>query len=60
MSAATEIQRLHAIVDPIASDLRLDVYDIERRGGTIRVTLDSPRPDPRRASTSTSSRSRPG
>ncbi len=41
MSAATEIQRIHAIVDPIASDLHLDVYDIERRGGTIRVTLDT-------------------
>ena len=42
MSAATEIDRVRAIVDPIASDLHLDVYDIERRGGTIRITLDSP------------------
>ena len=42
MSAATEIDRVQAIVDPIASDLHLDVYDIERRGGTIRITLDSP------------------
>ena len=41
MSAATEIDRIQAIVGPIASDLRLDVYDIERRGGTIRITLDS-------------------
>lgn len=41
MSAATEIDRVHAIVDPIASDLDLDVYDIERRGGTVRVTLDT-------------------
>lgn len=41
MSAASEIDRVRAIVDPIASDLHLDVYDIERRGGTIRVTLDS-------------------
>ena len=42
MSAATEIDRVQAIVDPIASDLHVDVYDIERRGGTIRITLDSP------------------
>ena len=41
MSAASEIDRMHALVDPIASDLSLDVYDIERRGGTIRVTLDT-------------------
>ncbi len=59
MSAATEIDRMHAIVDPIASDLHLDVYDIERRGGTIRVTLDSAR-GPSRASISTNSRSPPG
>ncbi len=41
MSAASEIDRMHAIVDPIASDLSLDVYDIERRGATIRITLDT-------------------
>ena len=42
MSAPTEIDRVHALVDPIASDLQLDVYDIERRGATIRITLDTP------------------
>ena len=41
MSAASEIDRMHALVDPIASDLALDVYDIERRGATIRITLDT-------------------
>ncbi|HYN34719.1 MAG TPA: ribosome maturation factor RimP [Ilumatobacteraceae bacterium] len=41
MSAASEIDRMHALVGPIASDLSLDVYDIERRGGTIRITLDT-------------------
>lgn len=41
MSAASEIDRMHALVGPIASDLSLDVYDIERRGATIRVTLDT-------------------
>lgn len=42
MSAASEIDRIHALVGPIASDLGLDVYDVERRGGTIRITLDTP------------------
>ncbi len=41
MSAITEIDRLHQLVAPIASDLGLDVYDIERRGGTVRVTLET-------------------
>lgn len=41
MSAETEIDRVHTLVDPIASDLELDVYDVERRGSTIRVTLDT-------------------
>ena len=41
MSAATEIDRVRALVEPIVSDLRLELYDIERRGGTIRVTIDS-------------------
>jgi ribosome maturation factor RimP len=36
------VQRVRAIVDPIASDLSLDVYDVEQRGGTLRVTLDTP------------------
>ena len=36
-----ELQRVGGLVDPIASDLDLDVYDVERRGGTIRVTLDA-------------------
>ena len=36
-----ELSRVRAIVEPIASDLDLDVYDIERRGATVRVTLDT-------------------
>jgi ribosome maturation factor RimP len=35
------IQRVRELVDPIASDLDLDVYDVEQRGGTLRVTLDT-------------------
>ncbi|HUS43348.1 MAG TPA: ribosome maturation factor RimP [Ilumatobacteraceae bacterium] len=42
MSASSEIDRIHALVAPIAADLQLDVYDIERRGGTVRITLDTP------------------
>ena len=36
-----ELERVSALVAPIASDLDIDVYDVERRGGTIRVTLDA-------------------
>jgi ribosome maturation factor RimP len=32
---------VRALVDPIANDLDLDVYDVEQRGGTLRVTLDT-------------------
>ena len=35
------IARVRQLVAPIAADLGLDVYDVERRGGTLRVTLDS-------------------
>ena len=36
------VQRVRALVGPIAADLSLDVYDIEQRGGTLRITLDTP------------------
>jgi ribosome maturation factor RimP len=36
------IERVRTLVSPIASDLGLDLYDIEQRGGTLRVTLDTP------------------
>lgn len=41
MSDTPLVQRVRAIVDPIAADLSLDVYDVEQRGGTLRVTLDT-------------------
>ena len=41
MSDTPVIQRVRAIVEPIASDLDLDVYDVEQRGGTMRVTIDT-------------------
>ena len=37
-----ELERVGELVAPIASDLELDVYDVERRGGTVRITLDTP------------------
>ena len=39
---SNELERVSDLVAPIASDLELDLYDVERRGGTIRVTLDTP------------------
>lgn len=42
MSSSTELDRVRELVAPIASDLQLDLYDVERRGGTVRVTLDTP------------------
>ena len=36
------LARVRDLVAPIASDLGLDLYDIEQRGGTLRVTLDTP------------------
>jgi ribosome maturation factor RimP len=39
---ASVVARVRRLVAPIASDLGLDVYDVEQRGGTLRVTLDTP------------------
>jgi ribosome maturation factor RimP len=36
------VSRVRNLVAPIASDLGLDVYDVEQRGDTLRVTLDTP------------------
>jgi len=36
------VKRVRELVEPVASDLQLDVYDVEQRGGTMRVTLDTP------------------
>jgi ribosome maturation factor RimP len=41
MAEAPMIQRVRQLIDPIASDLDLDVYDVEQRGATLRVTLDT-------------------
>jgi len=36
------LARVRELVAPIASDLGVEIYDIEQRGGTLRVTLDTP------------------
>ena len=36
------VARVRELVDPIASDLGLDVYDVEQRGGVLRIALDTP------------------
>jgi ribosome maturation factor RimP len=36
------LARVRELVVPIATDLGLDIYDIEQRGSTLRITLDTP------------------
>lgn len=36
------LEKVRALVTPIVADLKLDLYDLEFRGGTLRVTLDTP------------------
>jgi ribosome maturation factor RimP len=36
------IERVRSLVVPVVTDLGLDLYDLEQRGGTIRVTIDTP------------------
>lgn len=42
MTDNSTVQRVHALVAPIVADLHLDLYDLEYRGGTLRVTIDTP------------------
>jgi ribosome maturation factor RimP len=45
MDVETELPvlaRVRDLVVPIATDLGLDVYDVEQRGATLRITLDTP------------------
>lgn len=36
------IDRVRALVAPLLADLKLDLYDVEFRGGTLRITIDTP------------------
>ncbi len=42
MSDASNLKRVRSLVEPIIADLKLDLYDLEFRGGTLRVTIDTP------------------
>lgn len=42
MSTETTLERVRRMVAPIVADLHLDLYDIEFRGGTLRITVDTP------------------
>ena len=42
MSNDTTIAKITAMVTPLLADLKLELYDIEFRGGTLRVTIDTP------------------
>ncbi len=42
MGEASNLERVRSLVAPIIADLKLDLYDLEFRGGTLRVTIDTP------------------
>ncbi len=42
MSETQTLDKVRALVAPIVGDLQLDLYDLEFRGGTLRVTIDTP------------------
>ena len=42
MGETQTLDKVRALVAPIIGDLQLDLYDLEFRGGTLRVTLDTP------------------
>lgn len=41
MAESPVVQRVRELVLPIVADLGLDLYDVEQRGGTLRVTVDT-------------------
>jgi ribosome maturation factor RimP len=42
MSEDAVLAKVKSLVMPIVNDLKLDLYDIEFRGGTLRITIDTP------------------
>ena len=41
MTETGSLDRIRALVAPILADLKLDLYDLEFRGGTLRITVDT-------------------
>ena len=42
MSDNVTLERVSLLVTPILADLKVDLYDLEFRGGTLRITVDAP------------------
>lgn len=42
MSDSSTLKKVERLIASIVSDLHLDLYDLEFRGGTLRVTIDRP------------------
>jgi len=42
MTDNATVARVTRLVAPLIADLKLDLYDVELRGGTLRVTVDTP------------------
>jgi len=42
MTDNTTVERVTRLVAPLVADLQLDLYDVELRGGTLRITVDTP------------------
>lgn len=42
MSDNTVIERVTRMVAPLVAQMQLELYDIEFRGGTLRITIDAP------------------
>lgn len=42
MSEQSTLKQVRALIDPIITDLHLDLYDLEFRSGTLRITIDTP------------------
>ncbi len=42
MSSKTVTEAISALVAPIVSDLKLDLYDLEFNGGILKITVDTP------------------
>ena len=42
MSEQSTLKQVRNLIDPIITDLHLDLYDLEFRSGTLRITIDTP------------------